>query len=232
MRILIVEDEFNLADAIKSRLKEEKYSVDISCDGEEGLYNILNGQYDLVILDVMLPHKSGFEILKEIREKSIDVKVIILTAKDLLEDKLNGFEYGANDYLTKPFYMEELIARVNVWLRNNQSNVNKDYLEVGDLKLNVRTSNLSCATTNESIDIICKEFLILEYFMYNPNQIISKSQVYDKIWGIDNEVESNNLEAYLSFIRKKLKIIGSHVTIKAVRGLGYRLEVNDEKDKE
>lgn len=232
MRILIVEDEFNLADAIKARLKEEKYSVDISCDGEEGLYNILNGQYDLVILDVMLPHKSGFEILKEIREKSIDVKVIILTAKDLLEDKLNGFEYGANDYLTKPFYMEELIARVNVWLRNNQSNVNKDYLEVGDLKLNVRTSNLSCATTNESIDIICKEFLILEYFMYNPNQIISKSQIYDKIWGIDSEVESNNLEVYLSFIRKKLKIIGSCVTIKAVRGLGYRLEVNDEKDKE
>ena len=232
MRILIVEDEFNLADAIKARLKEEKYSVDISCDGEEGLYNILNGQYDLVILDVMLPHKSGFEILKEIREKSLDVKVIILTAKDLLEDKLNGFEYGANDYLTKPFYMEELIARVNVWLRNNQSNVNKDYLEVGDLKLNVRTSNLSCATTNESIDIICKEFLILEYFMYNPNQIISKSQIYDKIWGIDSEVESNNLEVYLSFIRKKLKIIGSCVTIKAVRGLGYRLEVNDEKDKE
>lgn len=232
MRILIVEDEFNLADAIKARLKEEKYSVDISCDGEEGLYNILNGQYDLVILDVMLPHKSGFEILKEIREKSIDVKVIILTAKDLLEDKLNGFEYGANDYLTKPFYMEELIARVNVWLRNNQSNVNKDYLEVGDLKLNVRTSNLSCTTTNESIDIICKEFLILEYFMYNPNQIISKSQIYDKIWGIDSEVESNNLEVYLSFIRKKLKIIGSCVTIKAVRGLGYRLEVNDEKDKE
>lgn len=231
MRILIVEDEFNLADAIKSRLKEEKYSVDISCDGEEGLYNILNGQYDLVILDVMLPHKSGFEILKEIRKRDMAVKVIILTAKDLLEDKLNGFEYGANDYLTKPFYMEELIARVNVWLRNNQSNASKDYLEVGDLKLNIRTSNLICTTTNESIDIICKEFLILEYFMYNPNQIISKSQVYDKIWGIDNEVESNNLEAYLSFIRKKLKIIGSHVTIKAVRGLGYRLEVNNEKDK-
>lgn len=231
MRILIVEDEFNLADAIKSRLKEEKYSVDISCDGEEGLYNILNGQYDLVILDVMLPYKSGFEILKEIRKRDIAVKVIILTAKDLLEDKLNGFEYGANDYLTKPFYMEELIARANVWLRNNQVNVNSDYLEVGDLKLNIRTSSLNCITTNESIDIICKEFLILEYFMYNPNQIISKSQVYDKIWGIDNEVESNNLEAYLSFIRKKLKIIGSHVTIKAVRGLGYRLEVNDEKDK-
>ena len=124
MRILIVEDEFNLADAIKSRLKEEKYSVDISCDGEEGLYNILNGQYDLVILDVMLPHKSGFEILKEIRKRDMAVKVIILTAKDLLEDKLNGFEYGANDYLTKPFYMEELIARANVWLRNNQVNVN------------------------------------------------------------------------------------------------------------
>ena len=232
MRILIVEDEFNLADIISNRLQKEKYKVDISLDGEDGLYNALTGIYNLIILDVMLPGVNGFEILKEIREKNIDVKIIMLTAKSELEDKLNGFEYGADDYLTKPFHMEELVARVNVQLRKDNSNKIKDYLEVYDLQLNIKTSNLLCTKTNESIDVGCKEFQILEYFMQNQNIIISKDQIYDKIWGFDNVSESNNLEAYLSFIRKKLKIIGSSVSIKAVRGLGYKLEVNDEKVKE
>ena len=201
MRIIIVEDEYNLADAIKSRLTKEKYTVDISQDGEEGLYNILNGSYDLAILDIMLPGINGFEILKEIKNKNIDIKVIMLTAKSMLDDKLNGFNIGADDYITKPFHMEELIARVNVQLRKKTKI--KDYIEIGDLQLNIKTSNLICTTTNDSIDVMCKEFQLLEYFMYNPNQIISKEQIYDKVWGINNESESNNLEAYLSFIRKK-----------------------------
>lgn len=228
MRILVVEDEFNLADIISSRLKKEKYSIDIALNGEDGLNNALSGIYNLIILDVMLPYINGFEILKQIREQNIDVKVIMLTAKSELEDKLNGFHYGADDYLTKPFHIEELIARVNVQLRKDSSKKIIDYIEVGNLRLNLKTSNLLCTKTNESIDIACKEFLLLEYFMQNKGIIISKNQIYDKVWGIDNISESNNLEAYLSFIRKKLKIIDCNVSIKAVRGLGYKLEVNDE----
>lgn len=228
MRILIVEDEFNLADIIASRLKKEKYTVDISTNGEDGLFNSFSGIYNLIILDVMLPMVNGYEILKKIREEKIDVKVIMLTAKLELEDKLSGFNYGADDYLTKPFHMEELVARVNVQLRRDESKKIVNYLETGNLRLNLKSSTLLCTKTNESIEISCKEFLLLEYLMQNKDLIISKEQIYDKVWGIDNECESNNLEAYISFVRKKLKIIGSNVSIKAVRGLGYKLEVCDE----
>lgn len=225
MRILIVEDEFNLADVISSRLKKEKYAVDIFCDGEEGLESALTNIYDLIILDVMLPKINGFEILKKIRENDIKAKVIMLTAKTQLEDKITGLNQGANDYVTKPFHIDELVARVNVQLRNTDKEIAKDYIEAGDLRLNVKTTNLLCITTNESIDIVCKEFLLLEYFMKNPGQILSRENVYEKVWGFESDAESNNLEAYLSFVRKKIKIIGSNVQIKAVRGLGYKLEV-------
>ena len=222
MRILVVEDEVSLAELIEDRLKSEKYTVDLSFDGEDGLYNALMGIYDLIILDIMLPKLNGIEILKKIREEKIDSKVIMLTAKSELDDKLLGFSNGANDYVTKPFHMDELVARVNAQLRITSAI--KDYIEFSDIKLNIKTSNLICTKTNEEINIINKEFLLLEYFMNNPNQIISKEQIYDKVWGIDNDSISNNLEAYLSFIRKKIKLIGSTVNIKAVRGLGYKME--------
>ena len=225
MRILVVEDEFSLADIIATKLRKEKYNVDISLDGQDGLDKALSDIYDLIILDIMLPKINGIEILKEIRDNGIETKVIMLTAKSSLDDKLIGFENGANDYITKPFHMEELIARVNVQLRSNEKNINKDVLKFGDIELNVRTSTISCTKNNESINISYKELMILEYLMNNSNQIISKEQIYDKIWGIDIDFESNNLEAYLSFVRKKLKIIDSDVTIKAIRGMGYKLEV-------
>lgn len=223
MRILVVEDEFTLADIIATKLKNEKYSVDISLDGEEALDKALSDVYDLIILDIMLPKINGIEILKEIRENNIDSKVIMLTAKSSLDDKLIGFENGANDYITKPFHIEELIARVNVQLRT-EKNSNKDILKFGDIELNLRTSSIICNKNNESINISYKELMILEYLINNSNQIISKEQIYDKIWGIDSDFESNNLEAYLSFVRKKLKIIDSNVNIKAIRGMGYKLE--------
>lgn len=134
MRILIVEDEFNLADVIASRLKKERYVVDISCDGEEGLDNALTHIYDLIILDVMLPKMNGFEILDEIRRNEVKSKVIMLTAKTLIEDKLNGLQNGANDYVTKPFHIEELVARVNVQLRNEDNTKIKEYIEVRRFK--------------------------------------------------------------------------------------------------
>ena len=231
MRILIVEDEYNLADAIKSKLEKEKYNVDISSDGEEGLYNALSNIYDLIILDVMLPITNGFEILKEIKENNIESKVIMLTAKSELDDKLSGLNGGADDYITKPFHMDELIARVNIQLRKEYSKNIEDTIKVSDIELNLKTYLLKCITTNETIEISGKEYMILEYLMKNKNIVISKDQIYDKIWGLDNEIESNNLEAYLSFLRKKLNIIGSKVNIKAIRGLGYKLEDNNEKTK-
>ncbi len=222
MRILVVEDEYAIADVIATKLKEEKYEVDISLDGEEGLYKAMLDIYDLIILDIMLPKINGFEILKKIKENNITAKIIMLTAKSELDDKLKGLQNGANDYVTKPFHIEELIARVNVQLRNGTKKV-QDILEYSDLSLNIRTSTLTCKKTNENINIPYREFLLLEYFMNNKEQIISKEQIYDKVWGIDIDFESNNLEAYLSFLRKKIKIIGSHVSIKAVRNLGYKM---------
>ena len=229
MRILIVEDEFKLADIIASRLKKEHYTVDISLDGEEGLYNALTDIYDLIILDVMLPKLNGFEILKEIKNKNINSKVIMLTAKTMLEDKLTGFEAGADDYITKPFHIEELVARINVQLRKKSSKANTDYVEYADIKLNTKSSTLTCTTNNEYIDLVCKEFLLLEYLINNSTQIVPKDVLYDKVWGLDTEIESNNLEAYISFIRKKINAIGSIVKIKAIRGLGYKLEVSNEE---
>lgn len=222
MRILLVEDEAALVDIISTKLKQEKYLVDTSLDGEEGLEYALNNIYDLIILDVMLPKISGIEILKKIKENNIEAKVILLTARSALEDKLIGFNYGANDYVTKPFHIEELVARVNAQLRVN--NISKDVINYKDLMLNVKTSILTCTTTNETINLSYRELIILEYFMNNKKQILSKEQIYDKIWGIDTDFESNNLEVYLSFIRKKIKIINSTVVIKAVRKLGYKME--------
>lgn len=223
MRILVVEDEYKLADVIASRLKKENYEVDIFTDGEEGLESALTNIYDLIILDVMLPNVNGFEILKRIRKEKVNSKVIMLTAKSQLEDKLSGLNQGANDYMTKPFHIDELVARVNVQLRNTNSEIAEDCIEVGDLSLNTKTTNLLCKTTNESIDIVKKEFLLLEYFMRNPEQTLSREDIYEKVWGFESDAESNNLEAYLSFIRRKFKVIGSKAQIKAVRGLGYKL---------
>ena len=228
MRVLIIEDEFNLADVIGESLKKEKYQVDIRTDGEEGYYDALTGIYDLIILDVMLPHMNGFDILKGLREEKVESKIIMLTAKGDLSDKLVGFSNGANDYLAKPFHIEELLARVDAQLKN-QFNIEKKYLlEYGDLTLDINKSTITCKNSNQSIELVCKEFQLLEYFIKNCEQILSREQIYDKVWGMENEIESNNLEAYLSFIRKKIKAIDSKVCIKSCRGLGYKMEYNNE----
>ena len=228
MRVLIIEDEFNLADVICDSLKKEKYQVDIRTDGEEGYYDALTGIYDLIILDVMLPHMNGFDILKGLRKEGVESKIIMLTARGELSDKLNGFAQGANDYLAKPFHIEELLARVNAQLKNQVNIDKKDILEYGDLSLDINKSIITCITNNQSIELVCKEFQLIEYFMKNNEQILSREQIYDKVWGMENEIESNNLEAYLSFIRKKLKAIDSKVNIKSCRGLGYKMEYNNE----
>ena len=225
MRILLVEDEHSLADLVSDRLKKERYVVDVSYDGEDGLYNALTGIYDLILLDVMLPKKDGFEILKEIRQEGIASKVIMMTARGELDDKLKGFSEGANDYVPKPFHVDELVARVSAQLRTE--NAVKDSLEMGNTVLDFKMPGIINKDTGESIKINNKEFQLLEYFMMNPNQVISKEMIFDRVWGMDNDSLSNNLEAYISFVRKKLKALDSSITVKAVRNMGYKIEESD-----
>ena len=176
----------------------------------------------------MLPDMDGFTILKKLREDKINTKIIMLTAKSTLDDKLEGLENGANDYITKPFHIEELVARVNIQLKGSSSKTNKDILSYKDIELNLKTSYLSCINNNNKVLLVNKELLLLEYLIINKDLILSKDQIYNKIWGLDNEIESNNLEVYLSFIRKKLKAIDSKVNIKSLRNMGYKLEYSNE----
>ena len=230
MKILIIEDEYNLADAISSMLKSKKYNVEIKTDGEEGLDEALTDIYDLIILDVMLPHMNGFEILRELKKNNINSKVLMLTAKNTIDDKMEGFNGGADDYLTKPFHMEELLARVNVQLRkNNDGSV--DVMRLGDILLNIKSMELCNSNLDHKVKIIGKEFQLLELLMNNPNRVMEKEQLFVKIWGYDTECDINTLEAYISFLRKKLKLVKSKINLKAIRNMGYVLEVDDEKIK-
>ncbi|MCR4641330.1 MAG: response regulator transcription factor [Lachnospiraceae bacterium] len=225
MRILIVEDEAALAELVAERLRRDHYIVDISNDGEEGAYNALSGMYDLIILDIMLPKKNGIEILKELRKENREVKVIMLTAKAELEDRLLGFGSGANDYVPKPFHVDELAARVNAQL--NIGKAVENLLQYGDLILDYKASAIRCAANNEDVGINNKEFQLIEYLMSNPDRILSREMIYDRVWGMDSEAVSNNLEAYMSFVRKKLKLIGSKVSVKTIRNMGYKLEYEE-----
>ena len=225
MRILIVEDEVSLAKLVADRLQRDHYTVDISHDGEEGLDNALSGMYDLIILDIMLPKKNGIEILKEVRRENREVKIIMLTAKAELEDRLLGFGNGANDYVPKPFHIDELAARVNAQL--NLGKAVDNVLEYGDIVLDYKASKLRCTKNQEDVGINHKEFQLIEYLMSNAGQILSKELIYDRVWGMESDAVSNNLEAYMSFLRKKLKVIGSAVSIKSIRNMGYRLEYEE-----
>ena len=225
MRILIVEDEVSLAKLVADRLQRDHYTVDISHDGEEGLDNALSGMYDLIILDIMLPKNNGIEILKEVRRENREVKIIMLTAKAELEDRLLGFGNGANDYVPKPFHIDELAARVNAQL--NLGKAVDNVLEYGDIVLDYKASKLRCTKNQEDVGINHKEFQLIEYLMSNADQILSKELIYDRVWGMESDAVSNNLEAYMSFLRKKLKVIGSAVSIKSIRNMGYRLEYEE-----
>lgn len=225
MKILIVDDEEKLIEPIKDRLERENYSVDFALDGLDGLDEAKSGIYDLIILDVMLPYKDGFTILKELKQNNVKSPVIMLTAKSTIEDKLIGFKNGADDYLPKPFHLEELVARVNAKLKKDDDS---DSLEFSDIKLDLNKKTLSC--NHEEIELMCKEFLLMECLMRHTDQILSKDFLYRSVWG-DDIAMSNNLEAYISFVRKKLETIESNVMIKSVRGLGYKLKAKNEQTK-
>ena len=227
MKILIIEDEYSLSDAIAETLKKEKFQVNIITNGEDGENEALTNVYDLILLDVMLPKKGGFEILRTLREEKVDTPVIMLTAKSEMSDKLNGLENGADDYITKPFHTRELVARVKVILKR-KTNVNDTHiLEYSDLKLNLTTCKM-CVDDTE-IAINGKELDLLEILLLNKNKIVNREMLANKIWGYNSETEYNNVEVYVSFLRKKLKLLKSQVKIKAVRGIGYKLEKEIEK---
>lgn len=227
MRILVVEDEYSLADAMGEALRRENYMVDISYEGNSGLDMALSGIYDIIILDLMLPNLNGLEILKYIREEKISSYVMILTAKGELDDKVKGLDYGADDYMTKPFHIRELLARIRAVSRRNVD-IDDYTLSFADLKLNLKTCDILNTNNSQSMTLSGKEFALMEFLFRNKNQVVNREQIAERIWGYDNDSQYNNVEVYVSFLRKKIKFLESNVRIKAIRGLGYMLEEIDD----
>lgn len=226
MKILIIEDEYSLADAIAETLKRENYTVSIVTNGQDGENEALTNIYDLILLDVMLPNKNGFEILKALKNEKIETPVIMLTAKSEIDDKLKGLENGADDYITKPFHMRELVARVKIILKRKANIEDGNILEYDDLTLDLKTGKMTCG--ENQIAINGKELELLETLLLNKTQIVNRETLANKIWGYNSDAEYNNVEVYVSFLRKKLKLLKSNVKIKAVRGIGYKMEVEDD----
>lgn len=227
MRILLVEDEYALADALAESMKKEHYTVDLSYDGESGLDQALTGIYDVMVLDVMLPKINGLEVLRRIRREKITTPVLILTAKDSLEDKLRGFEMGADDYLTKPFQTRELLARIKA-LTRRRGVIEETVLSYGDLLLDTGLCEIRSEKTGQAMKLSAKEYQMLEYMMMNRRQVITKEQFIEKIWGYESDAEYNSVEVYVSFLRKKMNFVGCSTKIRSVRGVGYILEESKE----
>lgn len=221
MKILIVEDEVRLADTLGQIMLEQRYNVDIVHDGISGLEYTLSGQYDVVVLDVMLPGKNGFDVVKELRSRKVHTPVLLLTARDETIDKITGLDCGADDYMTKPFVPEELLARIRA-LARRQGEVILEELTFRDLTLNLATNTLW--RKEKSIHLGYKEFEIMKLLMGNPNMIHSKDSLITNVWGQESDAEDNNVEAYISFLRKKLFFLESTVAINVIRKVGYRLE--------
>lgn len=224
MRVLLVEDEKRMAQALCEILRQKKYDVDHCADGLEGLAAIEAGTYDLVVLDVMLPHKDGFSIAREARAKGIRTPILMLTAKSELDDTVTGLDCGADDYLTKPFRTRELLARLRALGRRSLRSAD-GALAFGDIELNRGASLLVCG--ENSVRLSEKEFRILEYLIANAGQILTREQLAVKIWGYESDAEYNNVEVYMSYARKKLNFVKARTEIKAVRGVGYELRYRD-----
>lgn len=222
MRLLLVEDEKRMAQALCELLRLEKYEVDHFSDGISGLEAAESDIYDIIILDVMLPGMNGFEIAKKARQKGIRTPILMLTAKGELDDKVTGLDSGADDYLTKPFMIKELLARLRALGRRNLGTPDGTLI-FGDISLDTNTFTLSCTANGQSVRLGEKEYRILEYLIANQNQVLTREQLAVKIWGFDSEAEYNNVEVYMSFTRKKLIFVGAKTEIKVVRGIGYTL---------
>lgn len=221
MKVLVIDDEIKLADALGELFRRNKFVADVVYDGENGLFAATTGDYDVVVLDVMMPDMDGFEVVRRMREKKVSVPVLMLTARDEVSNRVKGLDCGADDYLTKPFASEELLARVRA-LTRRQSEMVYDEMSFADVSLNPLNYTLSCGA--KSVALGAKEYEIMRLFLSNPTQVIGKETIISKVWGLDSDITENNVEAYISFLRKKLFFIGSTLNIATKRMLGYFLE--------
>ncbi len=222
MQILIVEDELALSNAIKRLLEQRGYFVDAVYDGRSAVDYAKAMSYSLIILDVMLPKLDGFEVVRELRADGIGTPILMLTARGATPDKVQGLNYGADDYMTKPFDTNELLARVGALTRRT-GDVVVDKVSFADLTLELGSAKLLCG--GDSVQLSRKEFAVLKTFLFNPTMTISTDTLIANAWGIESEATDNNVEVYISFIRKKLKYLGSSVAIRKLQRIGYRLEV-------
>lgn len=222
MRVLIVEDEISLSNALKKILEQQGYFADAVYDGEMAVDYAKELEYSVIILDVMLPKLDGFEVVRRLRGSNVNTPILMLTARTTTTDKVAGLNFGADDYMTKPFDTEELLARVAA-LTRRKGDVIVDTLRFKDLSLDTNSAMLSCS--GESVQLSHKEFEVLKTFLYNPTMTVTTDTLIANVWGIESEATDNNVEVYISFIRKKLKYLRSTVTIKKIPRIGYRLEV-------
>ena len=218
MKILIVEDDKILARTIEQVLSE-KYDIDKAYDGEEGVLYAKQGIYDVIILDIMMPIMDGYEVLRELRKDKIFTPVLILTAKDGISDKVKGLNNGADDYLTKPFNREELIARVDAIIRRTTGNYTENTIEFKGMTIDL--NNRKIRVDDKEVILQGKQFDMLEYLINSKNTIITKEQIFDKIWGFDSDTTTNVIEVYASGLRKELKKISYDKYLKTIRGVGY-----------
>ncbi|MBP3966523.1 response regulator transcription factor [Paenibacillus lignilyticus] len=225
MRMLVVEDEIHLAEALSQILKKQHYSVDVVHDGRTGLDYALSSIYDLVLLDIMMPELDGISVLKKLRSKGVSTPVIMLTAKGDITDMVTGLDYGADDYIAKPFSTEELLARIRAALRRKGGIIPEDGLKFGDIELNM--AHMKVTVNGKELKLNLKESELLELLVSRKQVVTSKEQIIEKLWGFDSEVEYNNVEVYISFLRKKLIFLRSAVRINTIRGVGYVLEMSE-----
>lgn len=222
MRILVVEDEKKIADFIKRGLKEEGYAVDISSDGENGLFLAKTNDYDLILLDLMLPKLDGITLCKRLREAKMLAPIIMLTAKDAVRDKVTGLDAGADDYLTKPFAFEELLARIRAILRKKGVAEKAAKLEVGDLSLDLQTHKV--ARGGKEIELTSKEYALLEYLMRNAGKVVTRTMISEHVWDIDFDTFTNVIDVYINYLRNKIDSGAKKKMIQTVRGRGYILK--------
>lgn len=224
MKILVVEDEKKVASFIKRGLEEEKYEVDTAFDGEEGLKMALDKAYDLIVLDWMLPKKDGLAVIRELRERKTVTPVLMLTAKDSLEDIIAGLDSGSDDYLTKPFAFAELLARVRALLRRSEMDKGAE-LRFADLRLDPVTHKVW--RKDKEIDLTAKEYGLLEYFMRNPNQVLTRTMIADHVWDYTFDTFTNIIDVYVNYLRKKIDRDADKKLIHTVRGVGYIFKEED-----
>lgn len=224
MRILVVEDEHKIAQSIKKGLEQETYAVDLAFDGEIGLDMALSEEFDLIILDRMMPEMDGIEICKRVRKKGIHTPILILTARGQVDDRVEGLDAGADDYLTKPFAFEELLARIRA-LKRRPSDVLNEVLAIDDLSVNTNTFEVKRA--GKIIHLSSKEFSLLEYLLRHQGKIVTKEQIINHVWSYDSDVLPNTVEVYIGYLRQKIdKNLASKIPlIHTVRGFGYKLSI-------